>query len=74
MNKSAIEVIRKVWNQEEGVCLVIGEYADAPTAIEIRTEDEASKQWFGELSLALEPEYAKKFGQALIDAAVEKGA
>ena len=73
MSIESIEVIRRVWNDDEGVYIEIGDYAEAPSAIEIRVNHEKSRNWFGELSIAIEPEYAKKLGQALIDAAKDKG-
>lgn len=73
MTNSATEVIRRVWYKEEGVCLEIGDYAEAPTSLEVRTVDDDSKRWFGDLSLAISPEYAKQLGQALIDAAKDRG-
>ena len=70
--KTETEVIRRVHVPGEQVCLEIGEFGDAPEALEIRTSDAKSKEWFGPVQITMMPEYALEFGKALVAAANEK--
>lgn len=72
MSDTAIEITRKVWDQQEGVALEVGDFGDAPDFIEIRTTDGQSIDWYGKLSITMRPEVARQLGQALLDAARDK--
>jgi hypothetical protein len=74
-NKAAVEVVRRVWNTDEGsVCIEVGEWPDSPDYLELRTVSDKSIEWFGALNISMPPEFAKALGEALIAAAAEKGA
>ena len=63
-----VETIYRVHVPSEGTFLEIGDYPEAPEALQLRTVREEDKEWFGELSLTLSPEFAIDLGQALIAA------
>lgn len=48
-----VETIRRIHLPGEGVFMELGEYADAPEVLELRTVRKEDKEWFGELNLAL---------------------
>ncbi|GAA0696137.1 hypothetical protein ISN75_06675 [Dyella marensis] len=67
---TTVEVIRRIWNDREGVCLEIGR--DEHGAMEVRTPDEASKRWFGDVQFSLpSSEFTMKFADALGLAGIE---
>ena len=67
-----VETIRRVHLPGEGVFLELGDYPDAPEVLELRVPDAACQEWFGDLRLVLQPEFAIDLGQALISAGHEK--
>lgn len=67
-----VETIRRIHLPGEGVFMELGEYADAPEVLELRTVRKEDKEWFGELNLTLQPEFAIDLGQALIAAGYAK--
>lgn len=69
------DVLRRVFVTSETAYLEIGPYPDCSDTIELRTTDEASKEWFGKHSIIMSPEYAIALGQALIASAqdMQKG-
>ena len=66
--KASIELVRKIWDDEEGVCIEVGPSADNPDWIEISTRDAKSKEYFGEINLALPAGFARLLGQSLLAA------
>ena len=70
--ENPIEVIRRVHVPNENACLEIGDYVEAPHCVELRTVDAKSIEWFGKVSVTMQPEYAEALGNALIAAAKEK--
>lgn len=71
MNEN-VEILYRVHLPSEGVFLEIGDYSEAPQVLEIRTTDKMSKEWFGSISLTLQPEFAIDLGNALIAAGYAK--
>lgn len=67
-----IETIIRV--HHDGVALEVGENADNPTWVEIRTPDEKSAQFYGKISFVLPPNVALAIGRALVQIATSKGA
>lgn len=63
-----VETIRRIHLPGEGVFMELGEYADAPEVLELRTVRKEDKEWFGDINLTLYPEFAIDLGQALIAA------
>lgn len=53
--------------------LQIGESADSPNHIEIRTWDKRGEDWFGKFAIAFEAKDARLLGEALIEHALLKG-
>lgn len=65
MKNVEIETIKRVYINNNGVFIEIAPDTDVGTAIEIRTTNEASEQWFGQIRLVLDKEFALKLAQAL---------
>lgn len=61
----SIETIRRVYNDAEGVYIEIGPDGDALGGIEIRTTTQESKDYYGDIRVAL---FGKKFTRKIIDA------
>lgn len=69
-DKASIEVVRRVFDDQHGVCIEVGPWPDAPdVAIGIWTSGAKNIEWFGSLNVSMSPEYAECLGRALIDAA-----
>jgi hypothetical protein len=71
-NKAAVEVVRRVWDQEDAVFIEVGEYADNPDYLCLRTAGVKSIEWFGSIDIGMSPAFAKALGEALLAAATEK--
>jgi len=65
---ASVEVIRRVFDDNESAFLEIGPHPDYPdAALELRTGgDQTSKDWFGEQSFSLSPDFAIALGLALV--------
>ena len=63
-----VETIRRIHLPDEGVFMELGEYAEAPEVLELRTVRREDKAWFGDVNFTLQPEFAIDLGQALIAA------
>ena len=61
------EVIRRVRDDKEGVCLEVR--PDGSGWIELSAPDEESQQYFGKIRLTMDTEMAKELGAALIASA-----
>jgi len=61
----SIETIRRVYNDAEGVYIEIGPDSDALGGIEIRTTNKESKEYYGDIRVAL---FGKEFTRKFIDA------
>ncbi len=70
--KPVVDVVRKVWVEDEPSFLEIRPYPEAPdNALEIATTSDKSIEWFGKVSLPISKEYARALGEALIAASKE---
>ena len=67
-----VETLHRVHLPSEGVFLEIGDYSPAPEVLELRATDKTSKEWFGDISLTLQPEFAIGLGNALVSAGYNK--
>lgn len=59
------DTIRRVQNRE-GQCLDIRPWPDAPDSVALMSVDARSADYFGRLELAMDPEFARAIGRALI--------
>lgn len=66
-----IEIIRRVFDNSDGVSLVIGQDPDGLGSIHIRTEDSASKQRFGDVDIFLTTKMARLLAEAIYSCAGE---
>ena len=62
------DVVRKIWENQEGVYLEVAPDDDGLECVVLRTVDEASKNYYGDINLMIPKELALLLGQALIDA------
>lgn len=67
-----IETIIRV--HHDGVALEVGENADNPKWVEIRTPDKVSAEFYGKIAFVLPPNVALALGKALVQVATSKGA
>lgn len=67
-----VETIRRIHLPEKKVFLELRDYPNAPEDLELRVSNEDCQEWFGNLKLVLQPEFAIDLGQALISAGHEK--
>jgi len=67
MSKENVSVssLFKVWNDDDGVSIEVGEDLDGLGLIEIRTVDDDSKTWFGDFRVPLSLPMAKGVVKAL---------
>ena len=69
MKTQLLEAVYRVWDDNEGVHIEVGEsYEIGSGFIEIRTTDEKSKTWYGNVNFTLPAENAKALGHALLKA------
>jgi hypothetical protein len=59
-----VEMIQRL-HIKGGVFLEVGTFADAPSCVEVRTVGKENEDYFGKLSLTLEPELAVELARAL---------
>lgn len=69
--KCSTEIVRVVWDDEEGVALQVGPDSDSLGLVELRPKDEKAEEYWGKLRLTLHPKMAAALGQALINAAAD---
>ena len=67
-----VETIYRVHKPSGGAFLEIGDYSHAPGVLELRSTDKTSEEWFGDISLTLQPEFAIDLGNALVSAGYNK--
>lgn len=67
-----VETIYRVHLPEEGVFLEVGDYNDAPEVLQLRTVRGIDKEWFGDIALTLQPDFAIQLGNALVSAGYNK--
>jgi hypothetical protein len=69
----AIEVVRRAWEEKEGVALEVGDFGGNPDYLCLRTNnDPQSKAWFGPLEISMTSAFARDLGRALIACADDK--
>lgn len=66
--KCSLEVVRRAYDDDEGVYIEVGPSADNPHWISVSTSDPKSSEYYGKIDLSLPPEQARMLGYALIDA------
>lgn len=66
--KCSVEVVRKVYDDDDGVYIEVGPNADNPDWINVSTKDEISMSHYGKIDFNIPPEQARLLGCALIDA------
>lgn len=71
MEKTSVEVIRRVFNDDEGVFIEVGPDSEGLSLIEIRTTEPKSVEWYGKIRLPMSRELALKLGQTLVAAATD---
>lgn len=64
-NLIEVETIKRIHVYKDGVFLEIGPDRDMGSAIEIRTTNEESRKWFGDIRFIMSKELAKKVARAL---------
>lgn len=64
------DTIRRTQNSE-GRTIDVRPWPDAPNFVQLVTEGEDNIKYFGEIELPMEPEFARKIGEALIACANE---
>lgn len=68
----AIETVKRVWIEREGVAIEIADFPDAPDNLQLTPFDKKSAEWFGHLSITLSSVSAVELGHALIACGEEK--
>lgn len=69
--KYETEIVRRIYENQEGVYLEVGPDSDGLDCVELRTVDTKSKEYFGTINILLPKELARHVGQALIDSSNE---
>ncbi len=67
MSGITIETIQRVFLDDEGVYLEVGPGGDG-FGVEVRTVDQDSSDWFGEVRLFMSKEFCVELGKVLIKA------
>lgn len=67
----SIEISRRVWDDKEGVCILVAPSGDGINALEVMTDDAKSKEWWGDFRFTLDKGMAKALGEALVAASAE---
>ena len=62
------EIIRRVYDDTEGVFIQIGPDPDCPDYLFISVPDVKSQEWFGNLRLTGSKEFMSELGKALLEA------
>lgn len=63
---TSIEVTRKVYDDENGVCLSIGPDGDGLDLIRVCTPSQSDEDWFGKVSFTMTHEFARSFAKAIL--------
>jgi hypothetical protein len=63
------EIVRRIWDDDEGVCFEIRPDQDGLDVIELHTSDAKSKEYYGAVRFTMDKDMARKIGEALIAAA-----
>lgn len=71
VRKYETEVVRRIYDNDEGVYVEVGPDSDALGLVELRTGDKASEDYYGKLRFTMTKEQAIAVGHALIAAAAE---
>jgi hypothetical protein len=69
--KFSTEVVRKIWDDEDGVYYQVGPDGDSLDLVELRTVDEESKKFYGDVRLTMHPLQARQVAAALLACADE---
>lgn len=69
--KVSTEVVRRVFDDNEGVFIEVGPDCDGLGCVEVRTTNKECQDYFGEAKLTMSPAIARLLGEALIKAADE---
>lgn len=69
--KFSTETVRRIFNDEDGVCIEVGPDRDSLDLVEIGIPEGESRKYYGDLRLALHPEQARQLAAALVACAVE---
>lgn len=69
--KASIEVLRRVYDDNEGVFIEVSPDADNPDWLRIGPEGQKSKEYYGDFSLSITKQQARLLGLALIAACDE---
>jgi hypothetical protein len=70
MSKFSTEVVRRVFDDSDGVYIEVGPDSDGLDLIQVSTSGE-SEEYYGKLRLILAPEQARHLAKALLAAADE---
>lgn len=65
------EIVRRIWDEKEGVCFEVRPDQDGLGVIELHTPDEKSQKYYGKVSFMVDKDMARQIGAALIAAADE---
>ncbi len=71
-NEAETEIMRRV--HYDGATIEVGDWPEGPDYIELRAVGEENVAYWGNIRMAMHPNMALHLGQALVDAAKEKGA
>jgi hypothetical protein len=63
------DIIRRIWDNEEGVCFEVRPDQNGLGVIELHTPDNKSKEYFGAVQFTMDKDMARQLGEALIAAA-----
>jgi hypothetical protein len=69
--KFSTEVVRKVYDDEDGVYIQVGPDGDGLDLVELRVSDEESKKYYGDVRITLYPAQARLLADALLACADE---
>lgn len=59
----------KVWHNSEGVAIKVGVDDDVSELVQVSTDTDKDKEYYGDTRLVMEPELALKVAKAMIDVA-----
>lgn len=68
---TTVDIIRKIWHDNEGVSIEVKPDADGLDMVRICTVDPKSAEYFGKFDFNLVPSLARAVGEAMIAAANE---
>lgn len=67
----SLEVVRRVYDDQDGVYLEVGPSPDNTEWVEVRAVDDTSKKYYGDIRFAIMPDQARLLGESLIAASNE---